>query len=162
MGVFGRSGDGAATATDESLIDRLIRENGWTPDLRHGHAFALTFKGDSITPSRDVNVAHTPGNAIATFSCACRAKFLASSMSPVQLALFLARNKDSLFGKWQITVEDGEVSAQVFYPALAGGLTAQVFKAICGSLVSEVAFVEETMLGGAPGDDGPVPTPEPV
>jgi hypothetical protein len=162
MKLFGRFGDRSATATDESPIDRLIRENGWTPDVRHGHAFALAFKGDAITPSRDVYIAHTPGNAIATFSCGCRARFLASSMSPVQLALFLARNKQSLFGKWQITVEDGEVSAKVFYPALAAGLTAPVFKAICGSLLSEVAFVEESMLGGASCDDVPVPSPEPV
>jgi hypothetical protein len=93
MKLFGRSGNGAATATDQHLIERLIHENGWTVDLRHGDGFALAFRGDAITPSRDVHIVHVPGNALALFWCSCRARFLASSASPVQLAMFLARNK---------------------------------------------------------------------
>ncbi len=165
MGWLGRSAAKAATATDDNLIERLIHANGWRVDVRHGHAFSLAFKGDAITPSRDVTIVHTPGNALVLFWCGCRARFLASSASPVQLAMFLARNKAALFARWQIAVEEGEVAAEVYYPALAAGLTPSLFKAICSSLLTEVAFVEEAMLGGAPGDDVddvPVPMPEPV
>jgi hypothetical protein len=162
MKLFGRSGNGAATAIDENPIDRLIRENGWTVDVRHGHAFSLSFNGDAITPTRDVTIVHTPGNALALFFCSCRCRFLASSASPVQLAMFLCRNKAALFARWQITVEEGEIVAETYYPALAAGLTPPLFKAICNSLLAEVAWVEEAMLGGAPGDDVAAPTPEPV
>ncbi len=162
MGLFGRSGGGAATAPGKHLIERLIDGNGWKADLRHGDGFAIAFNGDATTPSRDVHIVHTPGNALVLFFCSCRARFLARSMSPVTLAMFLARNKAALFARWQITVEDGEVAAEVYYPALAAGLTPPLFKAICSSLLSEVAFVEEAMLGGAPSDDvDGVPSLEP-
>ena len=135
MGWFGRSGNASATATDENPIEQLIHANGWRVDLRQGHAFSIAFQGNAITPSRDVTVVHTPGNALALFWCGCQARFLASSMSPVQLALFLARNKTALFARWQISVEEGEVVAETYYPALAAGLTPPLFKAICSSLL---------------------------
>ena len=162
MKMFGRSGNGAAIAAGENPLEGLFRDLGWKRSVRHGHAFSFTFPGDAITPSRDVTIVHTPGNALVLFWCGSRARFLASSASPVQLAMFLARNKTSLFARWQITVEEGEVSAEVYYPALAAGLTAPILKAIVSSMLSEVAFVEEAMLGGASVDDVPVPTPEPV
>lgn len=162
MRVFGRSGRASATATGENSIEGLLRELGWKPTVRHGHAFSLSFKGDAITPNRDVTIVHTPGNALVLFFCSCRARFLARSMGPVQLALLLARNKQALFGAWRITVEDGEVASEVYYPALAAGLTAKLLNAICASLLSEVAFVEAAMLGEASHDDVPGPSPEPV
>lgn len=150
---LGRSGSGTATPTGNHLVERMLDGTGWKADLRHGDGFAISFAGDATTPSRDVHVVHTPGNALVLFFCSCRCRFLARSMSPVTLAMLLARNKSSLFARWQITVEDGEVAAEVYYPALAAGLTPPLFKAICSSLLSEVAFVEEAILGAAPGDD---------
>ena len=162
MGLFGRSGGKAATASGENLIERLIRENGWKADLRHGHGFALSFQGDAIRTTRDVNIVHTPGNALVLFFCSCRVRCLARSMSPVTLAMLLARNKTALFARWQITVEDGEVAMEVYYPALAAGLTPPLFKVICSTLLDEVAFVEEALLGGAHADDVPDSPSEPV
>ena len=66
-------------------------------------------------------------------------------MTAPQLALFLARNDESVFGKWQITVEDGVASVHLRYTALTNGLDAEHFKLICTTLVNEVAFVEEAL-----------------
>jgi hypothetical protein len=162
MKLFGRPGGGTPSALGRHLIERLIDENGWRVDLRHGHGFAVAFEGDATTPTRDVHIVHTPGNALVLFFCSCRVRCLARSMSPVTLAMLLARNKTALFARWQITVEDGEVAMEVYYPALAAGLTPPLFKAICSSLLSEVAFVEEALLGGAHADDVPDSPTEPV
>lgn len=145
MGFFDRLSNGTATATGESLLDCLSRENGWTPDARHGNGIVHHFKGDAITPRRDVVIVHPPGDDLAMFGCTCRARFVARSMTTTQLALFLARNGESAMGKWMITLEDGEVTAHVRYTALVGGLDAKSFKAICLALLGEVAFVEEAL-----------------
>ena len=151
MGLFDVFGNGTATATatrpGNGLMDRLSQQNGWTPDLRQGSVIVHYFQGDACSPRRDIVIAHPPGDEIATFSCACRARFAARSMTTPQLALFLARNSESVFGKWQITIEDGQVSAALRYMALTGGLDAGLFKAICLSLLAEVAFVEEALHG---------------
>ena len=145
MGLFDLFSNGTATATSNGLIDRLSHENGWTPDVRRGDLIVHFFKGDAITPRREVIIVHPPRDLIATFSCACRAKFSARSMTTPQLALFLARNNESIFGKWQIAIEDGTVTADLRYTALATGLNAEFFKMICVKMVGEVAFVEEAL-----------------
>ena len=147
MGLFDVFSNGTSTATGPrgGLLDRLSQANGWTPDARQGHTIAHFFKGDAITPRRDVVIVHTPDDPFAVFSCACRAKFAARSMTTPQLALFLARNDQAMFGKWQISIEDGMVSAHVRYTALTEGLTPEIFKTICVTLVGEVAFVEEAL-----------------
>jgi hypothetical protein len=147
MGLFDLLADRVSTVSDAGLMDRLSRELGWPVDARHGHAIVHFFPGDAITPRRDVIIAHPPGHSIATFSCACRARFASRSMTAPQFALFLARNDESVFGKWQIAIEDGVVSVHLRYTALTGGLDAEHFKAICSSLVGEVAFVEEALRG---------------
>jgi hypothetical protein len=143
MGWF----NGTATATGENLLDRLSRENGWTADARHGNGIVHYFNGDAITPRRDVVIVHPPGDELAIFGCTCRAKFVARSMTAATLALFLARNSESSLVKWQITIEDDEVTAHLRYTALVGGLDAKAFKAICISLLAEVKFVEEALHG---------------
>ena len=87
-----------ATMTGGDLMERLSHEVGWTPDLRQGSVIVHYFQGDAVTPRRDIVIAHPPGESFATFSCACRARFAARSMSSPQLALFLARNNESVFG----------------------------------------------------------------
>lgn len=137
--------NGVAHAARETFLERLCRENDWPIDLRDGIAIALYFNGDAVTSRRDVIVVHGPGDSVASFSCACRAGFVARDMTTPELALFLARNKESMFGKWQITVEDGIVRAHVRYAALAGGLDAAAFRSICAGLVGEVAYVEAAL-----------------
>ncbi len=90
-------------------------------------------------------ITYKPDSPFATFSCKCRAAFAARSMTTPQLALFLARNNEAMFGKWQIAIENGQVSAHARYTALAGGLDAALFGMICVELVKEVAFVEEAL-----------------
>jgi hypothetical protein len=141
MGWF----NGTATASGGSLMERLSQENHWTAVERQGNGMIHRFKGDAVTPSRDVIIVHTPGDEIAVFQCSCRASFVARSMTTSQMALFLARNNESIFGKWQFNIKDGEVEAHLRYTALAGGLNSHVFRSICLGLVGEVAFVEEAL-----------------
>jgi hypothetical protein len=148
MGVFDLFTNGTATATrGGGLMDRLSQECGWTPDMRQGNAIVHHFKGDAVTPQRSVLIVHPPGDEMAMFSCTCRATFNARSMTTTQLALFLARNNESVFGKWQIAIDSGQVTAHLRYTALVGGLTAEFFKVICVALLGEVAFVEEALHG---------------
>jgi hypothetical protein len=141
MGWF----NGAATASGRSLMERLSHEVGWTPDAMQGDAIAHFFPGDAITPRRDVIIYHSPGQPIAVFSCVSRARFAARSMTAAQLALFLARNKESVFGSWEISIEDGVVTPRCSYTALTAGLDAGQFKVICANLIGQVAYVEEAL-----------------
>lgn len=145
MGLLDLFTNNGVDATGVDLLVRLSRECGWAPDLRHGNAIAHYFNGDAITPRRDVIIVHRPGDPVVGFSCSCRAAFTARAMTAPQLALFLARNAESAYGKWQISVEDGVVRASVYYMALPGGLGAAAFKTICSALVNEVAYVEEAL-----------------
>lgn len=142
MGFFS---NGTATASGTSLLDRLSHENGWTPDVRQGNVIVHTFRGDARTPQRNVFIGHLPGEATVSFSSPCRTTWAARSMTTAQLALFLARNNESVLGKWSISIDDGQVSAALKYTALTGGLTAELFKLICVGLLTEVAFVEEAL-----------------
>lgn len=144
--LFRRSGNRAATASGGSLLDHLCRENGWEPDERHGDGIVLYFDGDARTRQRSVIIVHPTGEH-AVFDCPCCARFEARSMAAATVALFPARNKESLYGKWMITIDDGEVTPHCRYTALVGGLDAKIFKAICVGLLAEVAFVEEVLHG---------------
>lgn len=147
MGFFDAFSNGTATANRSGgLLDQLSQQNGWTPDMRDGNVIVHIFKGDAITPQRGVTIGHLPGEPLVCFSCPCRATFTARSMTSPQLALFLARNNESVFGKWHITINDqGQVSAALGYTALTGGLNADFFKRICVMLLAEVAFVEQAL-----------------
>lgn len=131
--------------TGGSQMERLSHEAGWTPDARNGYCIAHSFQGDHVTSRRDVIIAHPPNHPFATFSCACRARFAAQTMTPPQLAFFLSRNSESVFGKWQIALENDLVTADLRYTALVGGLDAEHYRLICMGLVSEVAIVEATL-----------------
>lgn len=147
MRLFDVFSNGTATASGVSLMDRLSQQNGWSPDMRRGNAIVHFFQGDAITPRRDLVIVHNPGQSFATFSCACRGSFNARSMTTAQMAIFPARNKETVFGDWQIAIEDGQVSAVLRYTALIGGLDAQLFKTICLALLGEVATVEQALHG---------------
>jgi hypothetical protein len=141
------NGYATAPATSGDQIDRLGRHNGWTADLKEGDCSVYFFQGDAITSRRDIVIAHPPDQPFATFSCASPARLNARTVTTAQMALFPARNSESCFGKWQFSVENGVISASLRYVALTGGLDAGLFKAICVSMLTEVAFVEQILHG---------------
>ncbi len=63
MGLFDLFSNGGVTTsadntTTSGLMERLSLENGWTPDAREQNCIAHFFKGDAITPRRDVIIAY--------------------------------------------------------------------------------------------------------
>ena len=142
-------GFAAAPATGGgNLIERLGNANGLTPDVRKGDVTAYFFRGDATMPRREVVIHYKPGNSFAIFSCASKGKFSARSMTVPLLAAFLVRNDESTLGKWQLHLgEHRQITAYLQYSAPISGLTAGLFRAICVSLLTEVAFVENVLHG---------------
>ena len=127
-----------------TLLERLSKENGWTPDVIQQNSVVHHFEGRPGKPKLSVTIYHEPGSPLALFSCSSRAKGPGSSFSRMMVLTFFARD-ETPFANWRLTVEDGIANPKAFYAALVGGLDANMFKVICASLVGEVAFVEEVL-----------------
>jgi hypothetical protein len=91
--------DGYAAVAGETPVRRLCREAGWTIDEEQGEHSTLSFRGDAITPRRDVTISQGAGAALASIVCPCRARFTSGSLPP-DLPLWLLARSQQAIGGW--------------------------------------------------------------
>lgn len=144
MGFFARTETNGRHGISRDLagcLDRL----GWSIGGRPSEsAVLLQFKGDHITPQRELIVDHAPGNCFMIFVCSCRADFSEDTL-PVELpGVLLARNKKGI-GYWYAAIRGERVEFAYRYLALAAGVTPTIFQNTCERMAQEVAEVENGM-----------------
>ena len=143
MGFFTSAVSSAAKAINSgytlSTVERFCRELGWPVSERRGNKVTVYLQ-DPIGHERPIVVNCSQFVILATFSLVTLAEV------PAEISGFLlCRNNELVYGKWGVSVEDGEAHFHLGYVMNAEGLNATSFIAICEEMATEAGGFDGRM-----------------
>jgi hypothetical protein len=102
MGLFARTRRGRV----EGICDSL----GWSVDERHGETIGLHFRGDDVTPQRNVYVCESEGGTAITFAVPTRTEISEYEMPGDLMPAMMFRNDQVGLGAWAAKEVRGSVT----------------------------------------------------
>jgi hypothetical protein len=129
---------------ERGRIERLCGQLGWAIDPRDGDRIVLRFK-DPLGGVHSVLI-DCGDEPVVALTVYANASMPAKEIPQDILSHLLWQNVDIATGAWQVTTgEDGNAYFRVAYCALGAGLTKDLFKIVCESLIGEARAFDKKM-----------------
>jgi hypothetical protein len=129
---------------ERGRIERLIRQLNWAVDERLGNSIVLHFN-DARGMTRNLYI-DGGDDALVSFAAYSFASMPAQEVPDEIVGHLLQRNSEAAIGAWQVIFGDEENALfRLVYRALGSGLTAESFRYIGESMVTEAAAFDERL-----------------